>query len=146
MIEITSGVDVAVPAEVAWAVIADFARNPEWQSGMESCRWLTDPPIAIGSRYEQQARFLGRTISTTFEVVGLDGGVDRSSVTIDSIVSTFPLTITRSVRSTPTGCRIDAVVAGRPDGLMGLLGPLLARLVKRSVDGDYRRLRALLET
>ena len=41
-IEISSSVAVAVPPAVAWDVIADFSRNPEWQRGMKSARWVTE--------------------------------------------------------------------------------------------------------
>lgn len=146
-IRITSGVDVAVAPHRAWDVVADFARNPEWQAGMRSCAWLTSPPVRLGSRYQQEARFLGRPITTTFEVVALDepGDDGHGSITISSVASTFPLEVTRTVAPTPRGCRIGADVAGRPNGWTAWLGPLLSRMVQRSVDGDYRRLRSLLE-
>lgn len=147
-VRISSGVDVAVPPEQAWAVIADFARNPDWQGGMESCTWLTEPPVTVGSRYQQEARFLGRTITTTFEVVALDepGEQGRASITIHSIVSTFPLQVTRTVEPAADGCHVGARVAGQPSGWMGWFGPVMAAMVQRSVDADYRRLRELLET
>lgn len=147
-IRITSGVDVAAPPARAWAVVTDFARNPEWQGGMRTCTWLTSPPLAVGSRYHQEAVFLGRTITTTFEVVALDplgAAGPGGSVTIDSVESTFPLTVTRAVVPTASGCRVTADVAGEPTGVLGWFGPLVARLVKRSVDADYRRLRSVVE-
>lgn len=147
-VRISSGVDVAVPPERAWEVIADFSRNPDWQGGMTSCRWLTPPPVAVGSRYQQEARFLGRTIATTFEVVALDEPDEqgRASITIDSIASTFPLQVTRTVEPGAHGCHVGARVAGQPSGWTGWLGPVLRPMVQRSVDADYRRLRELLET
>ncbi|MGI9645398.1 MAG: SRPBCC family protein [Ilumatobacteraceae bacterium] len=61
-VDIMSGCEIARPAADVWAVVADFSRNTEWQGGMRSCEWITDPPIAVGSRYAQEASFLGRTI------------------------------------------------------------------------------------
>ncbi len=146
-VRVTSSVEVAVSPRVAWSVIADFSRNPQWQGGMRACTWLTPPPVEVGSRYRQEARFLGRRITTTFEVVAL-APPDRDgygSVTIRSVASTFPLEVTRTVAPVPAGCRVGATVSGRPDGWMGAVAPVLAALVRRSVDGDYRRLRAMLE-
>lgn len=113
-IHITSEVAVAVAPATAWAVIADFSRNPEWQGGMRSCQWVTPPPLAVGSRYEQVASFLGRTIATTFEVVALAETDDHASVTIDSVVSTFPLTVTRSVVPAPGGVWSRPTWPGNP--------------------------------
>jgi hypothetical protein len=49
---------------------------------MSSCRWITDPPIRVGSRYEQVARFLGKEVRTCFEVSALEHG---QVVTISSL-------------------------------------------------------------
>ena len=141
-IEILSSVAVKVPPAAAWEVIADFARNPEWQRGMKSARWLTEPPLAVGSRYVQHAGFLGRDVRSLFEVIELDPG---SQVTIDTVEGTFPITVTRAIAPEGDGCRISANVRGDAGGLFRLVTPLLRALVKRSVDGDYARLKSLLE-
>ncbi len=141
-IEIELSVIAAVAPAAAWEVISNFERNPEWQQGMESCRWLTPPPLALGSRYEQRAGFLGREIVSIFEVVELEPG---RRITIDTIKGTFPITVTRAVAPRDTGCAITAQVRGDADGWFRLAGPLLRVLVKRSVAGDYARLKELLE-
>jgi hypothetical protein len=41
---------------------------------------------------------------------------------------------------------VGAVVRGEPPAVMRVLGPLLPKLVGRSVRGDYRRLKELLES
>lgn len=141
-IDITSSVAIDAPAADTWEVVADFARNPEWQRGMRKCSWLTDPPTRVGSRYQQMAKFLGREIHTTFEVVELEEG---SSVTIDTVEGTFPITVTRSVAPTASGCEVTAHVRGDAGRLFRIFSPLLRRMVQRSVDGDYKRLKELLE-
>ena len=141
-LEISSFVTVDVPPEVAWRVVGDFSRNPEWQHGMKTAEWVTEPPLAVGSRYVQHAGFLGRDIRSLFEVVELEAG---RRVTIDTIEGTFPITVTRTVTAAGDGCRISAEVRGDAGGLFRLMTPLLRVLVKRSVDGDYRRLKRLLE-
>lgn len=123
-------------------VIADFSRNPGWQRGMKTAEWVTEPPLAVGSRYVQRAGFLGREIRSLFEVIELDPG---TLVTIDTVEGTFPITVTRSVTPEGNGCLISADVRGDAGGLFGLMKPLLRILVRRSVAGDYKRLKRLLE-
>jgi carbon monoxide dehydrogenase subunit G len=142
-LQISSSVTVDVPPALAWSVVADFARNPEWQRGMKTAEWVTKPPLAVGSRYVQHAGFLGRDIRSLFEVVELEPG---RLVTIDTIEGTFPITVTRTVIPADGGCLISADVRGDAGGLFRLMTPLLRALVKRSVDGDYRRLKRLLES
>ena len=143
MIEVTSSLEVERPADEVFAFIADAENNPAWQRGMRSCRWVTAPPIEEGSVYEQEAVFLGRTITSTFEVVDLQPG---RSITIQTIASTFPIRVTRSVEPLDDGrSRVSARVRGEPSSVFKVFTPLLRWMVQRSVRGDYRRLRSHLE-
>lgn len=142
MMEMRSRVEIARPPEEVFAVIADMARNPEWQNGMVSCEWTSPPPHTVGSTYDQVASFMGRKILTSFVVTEHE---PPSRIRIESVVSTFPLDITRTVDATATGSVVNATVRGEPGGLMKLLAPLMRRLAQRSIDADYQRLVALLE-
>ena len=131
------------PADLVFDVVADMSRNPEWQQGMKSCTWTSEPPIRVGSTYDQVAEFLTRKIVTSFEVVEFEPG---RKIRIKSVKSTFPLDITRSVD--PTGefrCEVTAIVTGEPSGLLKWLNPLTKPLVSRSVRKDYQRLKVLLD-
>ena len=63
-------VSIDRPADGVFAFLADAHNNPVWQQGMEHCHWTTTPPIREGSIYEQEAKMLGKAISSTFEVKG----------------------------------------------------------------------------
>jgi hypothetical protein len=138
-----SSLEVSRPAVEVFDVVSDFTRNPEWQRGMKSAAWTTDPPIRIGSSYQQKARFLGRDVLTDFEVTGFE---PSHSITIESRQSSFPIRVTRMVESISTDrCLVIAEISGEPGRFFRVLGPLLRILAERSVRGDYRRLKALLE-
>ncbi len=137
-----SEVEIARPPAEVFGVIADMSRNPEWQKGMVSCEWTSEAPHGVGSTYDQVASFMGKKILTTFEVTEFE---EPTRIRIQSIVSTFPLDITRTVEATTNGSRITAVVKGEPGGLMKLFAPLMNRQAQRSIDADYQRLVALLE-
>ncbi len=135
---------IARPAEDVFAFLCDAANNPSWQRGMRSCEWTTPPPIGVGSVYEQEARFLGRTVVTTFRVEDHQPG---RSITIASRGGSFPITVTRSVEPiTESTSRVRAEITGEPGGFFKVAGPLLQRLAQRSVDRDYDRLVEILDT
>ena len=143
MIEIRSVVEIDRPPDQVFDMIADMSRNPEWQKGMRECVWTSDPPIGVGSTYEQVAAFLGRRIVTSFEVTEFDR---PHRIRIESLVSTFPLDITRIVEPSGGGSRVEAIVKGEPGGLARVVSPLMTMMVKRSVTADYASLKDLLET
>ncbi len=143
MIRVTSEVEVRRPAATVFGIVSDFRRNPEWQRGMVRCTFTTEPPLRVGSRYEQEARFLAKRVVSTFEVVEYE--VDRM-VKATTVAGTFPITFTRTVRpKSEDSCVVSAVVEGDASGVFRVAAPLLRLMVQRSVRSDYRRLKALLE-
>lgn len=141
--EVTSQIDIDRPAAAVFDYVADMSNNTAWQQGQVRCDWTSDPPIAIGSTYDQEARFLGRAIVSNFEVTEFEPG---RRIRIVSTGGTMDIDVTRTV--TPVedgGCRVGAIVRGDAPGPMKLLGPLLPVMVRASVRKDYRRLKELLE-
>jgi hypothetical protein len=135
--------DIGRPADEVFTFFADATNNPLWQGGMVSCGWTSDPPIGIGSTYEQRAQFLGREISSSFVVTRFEPG---RLIEIETVKSTFPIQVTREVEATsPGSTRVKAHIRGGPGGLMRLLEPLMARSAKKSIEADYDRLVDLLE-
>ena len=67
-------VDVVTEIEIARprAEVAAFACDPDnatrWYENIESVEWRTPPPLAVGTRLEFVARFLGRRLAYTYEV------------------------------------------------------------------------------
>lgn len=133
------------PPEVVWEYMENAEHNPEWLSNMQSARWTSGPPIAVGSRYEQVARFLGKEVRTSFEVTALDPG---RSITISSLPgSSFPLEITRQVEPLGDGrSRVREIAGGDSSGFYRVAEPMLRPIVARNITRAYRRLKQLLET
>lgn len=143
MIETSTSIEIERPADDVFAFVSEFANNPRWQRGQRSCRWTSEPPLRVGSTYDQHARFLGRDMVNAFRVVDLDPG---RRVTFTSTSGTFPLTITRTVEPLTDGrSRFTEHVRGEPGGFFRLAEPLLRPLVKATIKRDFPRLRALLE-
>ena len=132
-------VDVDRPAADVFAYLDEVEHNPEWLAGMQSARWITDPPRGVGSRYEQVARFLGKEIRTSFEVTEHLPG---RRVTIRSLEgSSFPITVTREVEALGADrSRVTETVESDPAGFYRLAGPLLHAMVRLRIQRDYRRL------
>lgn len=144
MTDITTSARIDRPADVVFDFVADMENNPRWQRGQQACTWTSEPPLRVGSTYDQTARFLGRTLVSSFDVTEL---VPGRRIRIESTSGPMPIDVTRTVEPIDDeSCEVTAIVRGEAPRLMRLLGPLLDRLVLRSVRGDYARLRDLLES
>ena len=143
MIEVIVRIDVKAPPEATFAFVSEWSNNPKWQLGMKSCTWTSEPPLRLGSTYDQTASFLGRPIISSFEVVEFEPG---AKVRIRTTKSSLPLDITRQVAPGPNGgSTITATIRGEPGSLMRIFNPLTKRMVERNVTKDYARLRHLLD-
>ena len=143
MVETSTSIEIERAAGEVFAFVSEFPNNPRWQRGLRECRWTSEPPLRVDSTYDQHARFLGRDLVNSFRVVEL---VPDRRVRFTSTTGTFPLTITRTVE--PLGdrrSRFTEQVAGDPRGVYRIAEPLLRRLVKRTIERDFPRLKALLE-
>ncbi len=142
MIRVQTSVLVERPPPEVFAFISDFENNPTWQSGMVEAKFTSEGPLGVGSTYAQVAKFLGRRIESTFEVIEYE---PNRMVKATSTSGAFPITFTRSVESAKGGTLVTALIQGDASGFFKLAEPLLARLVQRSVDRDYATLKATLE-
>ena len=143
MIQVKASVHIQRSPEEVFKYLSNFENNPQWQSGMVSAKFTSPGPLRVGSTYSQEARFLGRPVFSDFEVVEHEPG---RRVKITSTSGTFPITVTRMVEPDGDGgSRVSAVVEGDASGVYRLAEPILRRMVRRSVQGDYQRLKRVLE-
>ena len=142
MITVNISVDINRSPDEVFDFLSDFENNPKWQNGMKNCTWTSEPPLRVGSTYSQEASFLGRPIVSHFEVIAYEPG---RMVKATSPTGTFPITFTRSVEPHGVGTRVKALIEGDSGGVFKIAEPLMAPLVRKSIEADYVRLKELLE-
>lgn len=143
MVDVSSSIDIDRSAGEVFAFVSEFPNNPRWQRGQRSCEWTSEPPLRVGSTYDQHARFLGKDMTNSFRVIEHD---PERRVKFTSTGGSFPITVTRTVE--PLGdsrSRFTEHVQGEPGGFFRIAEPILSRLVRRSIRRDFPRLKALLE-
>jgi uncharacterized protein YndB with AHSA1/START domain len=129
------------PAEVA-AYAGDPGNAPQWYANIDSVEWQTEPPVAVGSQMAFVARFLGRRLAYTYEVVELDD----SHLVMRIEQGPFPMETTYTWEPSGAGTRMTLRNRGEPRGFGGLAAPLMERAMRRATTKDLARLKALLET
>ena len=129
-------------AEVA-AYAGDPTNAPEWYANIASVEWQTPPPVAVGSRMDFVATFLGRWLAYTYEVTEL---VPGERLTMQTAQGPFPMQTTYTWQPLDPGTtRMTLRNRGRPAGFSRLLAPFMAVAVRRANRADLAALRTLLE-
>ena len=140
--KLEANVVIKAPADKVFDFIANFENNPRWQSGMQEAYFTSEGPLRVGSTYAQVARFLGRRVESTFEVLAYEPG---RMVKATSTSGSFPITFTRQVEPLAEGTRVTAVITGEAQGFFKIAGPLLRWMAQKSVTADYQNLKKILE-
>jgi uncharacterized membrane protein len=141
-IDTTAVITVDRPSETVAAYLRDPGNDPHWIGGLRSARLLTDPPVGVGSQVERVARFLGRRVEYVNEITELT----PHRLAMRSVRSPFPMRVTyRFEHAGPTSTQVSVRVQGDARRMYRLADPLLATLVRRSVQRDLRTLKQVLE-
>lgn len=141
-------VDVETEIEIARprAEVAAFACDPDnatrWYENIESVEWRTEPPLAVGSRIEFVARFLGRRLVYTYEVREHIAG---ERFVMGTAQGPFPMQTTYTFEDTPHGTRMTLRNRGEPSGFAKVGAPLMERAMRRANQADLRRIKTILE-
>jgi uncharacterized protein YndB with AHSA1/START domain len=128
--------------EVA-AYSSDPSNAPRWYVNIESVDWKTRPPIGVGSRMEFAARFLGRRLVYTYEIVEL---VPGERLVMRTAEGPFPMETTYTWEQAGEGStRMTLRNRGEPTGFSKVGAPVMAAAMRRANRKDLAHLKALLE-
>ena len=131
------------PCDEVAAYAGDPTSAPEWYANISSVEWRTPPPVAVGSRMDFVATFLGRRLAYTYEVAELEPGRRLVMRTADG---PFPMETTYTWEPVGDGAtRMTLRNRGRPSGFSAVARPLLASAMRRANRKDLARLRTRLE-
>jgi hypothetical protein len=141
-------VDVVTQVEIARARadVASFASDPmnatTWYRNIQAVTWETSPPLAVGSRVRFRARFLGRTLEYTYQLVEL---VPTERLVMSMAAGPFPMETSYHWEDTAHGTRMTLRNRGEPEGYLRMLESVSAAAMRRANRADLARLKALLE-
>jgi hypothetical protein len=141
-------VDVVTDVEIGRPVseVAPFASDPSnataWYRNISAVTWESEPPLRVGSRLRFRARFLGRTLEYTYEVVAFEP-LERLVMQMSD--GPFPMRTTYAWAEVDGGTRMTLRNTGEAGRYLRLAGPALEAAMRRANRADLERLKRLLE-
>jgi uncharacterized membrane protein len=121
---------------------ADPDNAPQWYENIKSVEWNTARPVQGGSRINFVARFLGRRLAYTYEVVEL---VPGQRLTMRTPGPPFPMETTYTWDDEHGATRMALRNRGTPSGFSAWLAPLMSLMVGRANRKDLALLKRRLE-
>ncbi|WP_151525822.1 SRPBCC family protein [Serinicoccus kebangsaanensis] len=134
------------PRPLVAAVAGDPDQAMRWYSNIRSVRWEADPCVEEGARVDFVARFLGRELAYTYEIVDL---VPDERLVMRTDDGPFPMETTytwwdedEAEGRARTGMSVRN--AGRPKAMTTLASGAVTLGMKRAMRRDLERLRLVL--
>lgn len=141
-VEVQVEAEILRPVDEVAAYAGDPGNAPEWYANIRSVEWRTEPPLGIGSQMDFVARFLGRQIAYTYEVIEL---VPGRRLVMRTAQGPFPMQTTYTWEPTAGGTRMTLRNAGEPSGFSRVTAPVMEVAMRRATNKDLARLKTLLE-
>ena len=142
-VDVITEIDIDRPRADVAAYAGDPSHAPEWYANIESVEWESPPPVAPGSRLAFVARFLGRRLAYTYEVVDL---VPGERLVMRTAEGPFPMETTYTWHALGDDrTRMTLRNRGEPAGFGSLAAPVMAAAMRRANRKDLTALKAVLE-
>jgi uncharacterized membrane protein len=142
-VDVVTEIIIERPSGQVAAYAADPSNAPLWYANIESVSWQTPPPIAVGSRIDFVARFLGRRLAYTYEIVDL---VPGQRLVMSTAQGPFPMETTYTWQ--PLGearTRMTLRNRGEPTGFSTVAAPVMAAAMRRANRKDLANVKRILE-
>jgi uncharacterized membrane protein len=143
-VDVLTEIEIQRPRDEVAAYASDPDNATSWYENIEAVEWETPRPVQAGSRIVFVARFLGRTLSYTYEIREL---VPAERLVMSTAQGPFPMETTYEWSGAGDGVtRMSLRNRGSPTGFKSVAAPLMSRAMRRANEKDLRRLKEILET
>ena len=140
MVKFEVSVQIDRPIEEVFAFLADPTKLPEWNAIVEESR-PAETPIRVGTKIQQRAKFLGRRIDSTAEVVEYELN-KRFATRADK---PFPVMISNRFEAAGGGTKVVANFEGEPGGFFKFGETILTRIAQKQFQAQIDTAKEILE-
>jgi uncharacterized membrane protein len=143
MVDVETDITIGRTVAAVAAYAGDPSNAPAWYQNIDSVVWETSPPVEVGSKVAFVARFLGRRLAYTYEVVEM---VPSERLVMRTAEGPFPMETTYTWSDAGDGAtHMTLRNRGAPAGFSRVVAPFMALAMRRANQKDLSQLRGILE-
>lgn len=132
--------DISASPEEVFEFMTDRGKAPSWIAGLVASGAKSEP-MRLGLRWVDTTKQLGRTFDVSLECTHFDSPRRFGVRTLEPFRTGQVITLT----AVPGGTRLHVAGGGDTTGFFSLAAPVAGPYFKRKFQGDYRRLKDLVE-
>jgi uncharacterized protein YndB with AHSA1/START domain len=142
-VDVSTEIVIDRPCAEVSAYAADPTHAPEWYANIDSVTWPAGPPVQLGSTMDFVARFLGRRLDYTYEIIDF---VPGERLVMRTAQGPFPMETTYTWEPVGAGrTRMTLRNRGEPAGFGRMAAPVMTAAMRRANQKDLAALKRILE-
>ena len=142
MIRIAATVRIDKPIEEVFDYILDFENAAEWQTGVVKSLKVSDGPVGVGTRFEEDVRMVARKVRAVCVISGVEPGESVSFVATSAPIDYQGEFL---FERDGAGTQVKIVASAEMKGAWKLLGPLFALDARSGARKELGRIKTALE-
>jgi uncharacterized membrane protein len=142
MVKVETSMVIKRPVEEVFAYMNNHENDTVWQDGVVESEAISEGPLGVGTKLREVRNFLGRRLESTSEITEYE---PNSKVAWKATSGPIPLEASMTFEAVEGGTKISVVGEADVGGLFKLAEPMVARSAQKQFDGDFARLKEILE-
>jgi len=140
MISVEKSVQINKPVAEVFAYVTNYDHVTKWQGGVEAVEPEGDN--AVGGKYTEVRKFLGREMKTTLEVTAFEQNAKWAA---KALTGPVPYEATTTFQAVNGGTKIFTRVEAEPSGFFKVAQGAVQSQLDKSLEEDLQRLKEILE-
>ena len=143
MVRFELSMEIRRPIHEVWEYLIEPENVPEWQSSAVSSHRVSEGAMAVGTRLQDERRFLGRRATSEVEVTELE---PERLFTLHGLSGPVRFTVRHRLSENAGGTQLDVEAEADPGSGIGRLArPMVERAAAHEIKRDFARLKEILE-